>query len=280
MADVKTINGYTVKDETARTAIENLNTVQLASSGGASGSIRFGVDSNGKYGYYEAGADTVTPFSNGASLELIGEYSGNNNIDISAYPNSSIDDFVLELVEIPASGVGSQYASGWNAYFQGINPVKTISNNTLSITKAQCYIYLATTQSGTWHSASLIKARYNLYRKMRGDDMPTLKQTVVADGVKTISQLLNELFDTAIASTKQSYLLYYEGSVIKTYILATRTNNLLNYNCTRVESSTLIGQRLFLLSNSSTAGSISIDGTYVDESNAVPTSGDKIELYA
>lgn len=62
MADAKTINGYNVKDAAAREAIANLDTVKLASEGGASGSIRFGVDGDGNYGYYKAGADTVTPF--------------------------------------------------------------------------------------------------------------------------------------------------------------------------------------------------------------------------
>lgn len=62
MADAKTINGYNVKDAAAREAIANLDTVKLASSGGASGSIKFGVDSDGNYGYYKAGANDVIPF--------------------------------------------------------------------------------------------------------------------------------------------------------------------------------------------------------------------------
>ena len=100
MADVKTINGYTVKDETARTAIENLNTVQLASSGGASGSIRFGVDSNGKYGYYEAGADTVTPFSEGGDFEETVLWTNPNpatdfsDSNITGLPNLSQYDYI------------------------------------------------------------------------------------------------------------------------------------------------------------------------------------------
>lgn len=69
MADAKTINGYNLKDAAAREAIANLNTVKLASEGGASGSIRFGVDGEGNYGYYKAGADTVTPFSSGGDFE-------------------------------------------------------------------------------------------------------------------------------------------------------------------------------------------------------------------
>lgn len=62
MADAKTINGYNVKDATAREAITNLNTVKLASSGGASGSIRFGKDSGGNYGYFKEGGNEVMPF--------------------------------------------------------------------------------------------------------------------------------------------------------------------------------------------------------------------------
>lgn len=68
MADAKTINGYNVKDAAARQSIANLDTVKLASSGGASGSIKFGVDNGGNYGYYKAGANEVTPF--GGEIQL------------------------------------------------------------------------------------------------------------------------------------------------------------------------------------------------------------------
>ena len=37
----------------------------LSSLNNSLGGLKFGVDSNGNYGYIKAGADTVTPFSNG-----------------------------------------------------------------------------------------------------------------------------------------------------------------------------------------------------------------------
>lgn len=100
MADAKTINGYNVKDAAAREAIANLDTVKLASEGGASGSIRFGVDSNGKYGYFEAGADTVTPFSEGGDFEETVLWTNSDPTsmfpeqDITGLPNISQYDYI------------------------------------------------------------------------------------------------------------------------------------------------------------------------------------------
>lgn len=37
----------------------------------ALGGLRFGIDSNGKYGYYKVGADTVTPFSGSATPKIL-----------------------------------------------------------------------------------------------------------------------------------------------------------------------------------------------------------------
>lgn len=74
MADVKQLNAnnnsYNIKDETARNAIANLDTVNLASAGGDDGTIKFGIDGNGNYGYYKAGADTVTPFKSGVAVPI------------------------------------------------------------------------------------------------------------------------------------------------------------------------------------------------------------------
>lgn len=40
--------------------------------------FKFGIDENGNYGYYKAGADTVTPFKSSAELEDTGKIYGNN----------------------------------------------------------------------------------------------------------------------------------------------------------------------------------------------------------
>lgn len=100
MADAKTINGYNVKDAAAREAINNLDTVKLASSGGASGSIRFGVDGEGNYGYYKAGADTVTPFKEGGDFEETVLWTNSNITSdfplktISGLPDISQYDYI------------------------------------------------------------------------------------------------------------------------------------------------------------------------------------------
>ena len=81
MADAKTINGYNVKDATAREAITNLDTVKLASSGGASGSIKFGVDNGGNYGYYKPSSNTVTPF--GGEIQTTTLAAGSTSVTLN-----------------------------------------------------------------------------------------------------------------------------------------------------------------------------------------------------
>ena len=127
MADVAILsaNGtdYNVKDATAREDIANLDTVKLASEGGASGSIRFGVDGDGNYGYYKAGADTVTPFKNNGDLpdstRLIKSGSGttsfsfNTNYDqlcIIAWGGSTVSTYVrLNGVALRQLGLNNMY---------------------------------------------------------------------------------------------------------------------------------------------------------------------------
>lgn len=81
MADAKTINGYNVKDAAAREAIANLDTVKLASSGGASGSIKFGVDSGGNYGYYKPSSNEVTPF--GGEIQTTTLAAGSTSVTLN-----------------------------------------------------------------------------------------------------------------------------------------------------------------------------------------------------
>ena len=45
------------------------------------GGLKFGVDSNGNYGYIKAGADSVTPFSSGKALLQVTYYSSSSIFD-------------------------------------------------------------------------------------------------------------------------------------------------------------------------------------------------------
>lgn len=121
MADAKSINGYNLKDAAARQSIANLDTVKLASSGGASGSIRFGVDGDGNYGYFKAGADTVTPFksatktpvaitkanSSGAYIFIV-DLDNNRSVRLSANNGQSV---TIGDVTYTSKGVSSNNPS-------------------------------------------------------------------------------------------------------------------------------------------------------------------------
>lgn len=98
MADAKTINGYNVKDATAREAITNLDTVKLASSGGASGSIKFGTDSDGNYGYYKAGANDVIPF--GGKIKTTTLTAGNTTATVQFTHTIDNDTLVTPICSV------------------------------------------------------------------------------------------------------------------------------------------------------------------------------------
>jgi len=98
MADAKTINGYNIKDAAARQSIANLDTVKLASSSGASGSIKFGVDSGGNYGYYKAGANEVTPF--GGEIQLAALAPGDTNITLNFEHEISVTTIITPLCSL------------------------------------------------------------------------------------------------------------------------------------------------------------------------------------
>lgn len=75
------------------------------------GGVRFGIDANGNYGYKKAGADTVIPFSSGATL--IGTVTGNDNgnaiVDCKSLPNYqklTTNNFIIEFASCPS---GSNY---------------------------------------------------------------------------------------------------------------------------------------------------------------------------
>lgn len=70
------------------------NEVKLADRGSEASAIRFGIDSDGNYGYYKVGADTLTPFKSGSgTLDIFnhGDVVGLNGIMISPRENTSFD---------------------------------------------------------------------------------------------------------------------------------------------------------------------------------------------
>lgn len=74
---------YTNKDGNKTTVQDKIDNI-IEDMGG----LRFGIDSNGNYGYIKAGADTVIPFSNLTKADLLYEYIGRSgsgaNIDYKA----------------------------------------------------------------------------------------------------------------------------------------------------------------------------------------------------
>lgn len=56
-----------VQNKTIKKFVDDKNTLRLYSN--SSTNIRFGIDSQGRYGYYKAGADTVTPFKTDPVLQ-------------------------------------------------------------------------------------------------------------------------------------------------------------------------------------------------------------------
>lgn len=76
---------------------------------------------------------------NDSKVELIGQYSGNQNIDVSSYKkdNDTVDNFIVEFVSVPDTGVASPYEAGWNSKISKTTLNKQLSGNTLKITGMQ-----------------------------------------------------------------------------------------------------------------------------------------------
>lgn len=75
------------------------------------GGLQFGVDDDGNYGYIKAGADTVTPFKNGANIEII-------NKSITVTKNM-----------IPLYMANGRYGISGALYRSSLNGVSPIPNN-------------------------------------------------------------------------------------------------------------------------------------------------------
>lgn len=63
--------------------------------------FKFGIDDNGNYGYYKAGADTVTPFktSDGGSVTLINSVANSKNIETSYFYIDSYSSFAWLMLK-------------------------------------------------------------------------------------------------------------------------------------------------------------------------------------
>ena len=75
-----------------------LKVLQNSSLGG----IKFGVDSDGNYGYIKAGADTVTPFKSGIHMVKLTDVVSSGSVNVSSYPgyqNFTVDNFVFKNVK-------------------------------------------------------------------------------------------------------------------------------------------------------------------------------------
>lgn len=91
--------------------------------------FKFGVDDNGNYGYYKAGADTVTPFktSDGGSVTLINSVANSPNIETSYfYINSNnYSGAWLMLKDIKEKELYVTWRHG--SYFQHKEPLINIT---------------------------------------------------------------------------------------------------------------------------------------------------------
>lgn len=123
MADAKTINGYNLKDATARNAIANLDTVKLASSGGASGSIKFGKDSGGNYGYFKAGGTEVMPF--GGEIQTTTLAAGSTTATVNFVHTIGGNTLVTPLCSVydvtPTNVVGTAHSITLTFEAQSVN---------------------------------------------------------------------------------------------------------------------------------------------------------------
>ena len=63
----------------------------------------FGIDAQGNYGYFKAGADTVTPFKTFIKIGTIDIARAYNSIDVSKYPTLTLSDIFLVPTAIQIS---------------------------------------------------------------------------------------------------------------------------------------------------------------------------------
>lgn len=95
------------------------------------GGLKFGIDSDGNYGYIKAGADTVTPFSSGI-YKFAYSYNKNSNVVASDNLNFTIDSTrKYTILPICAS---NGYTSSTLKIAKNGTVVKTITTSTIDVT--------------------------------------------------------------------------------------------------------------------------------------------------
>ena len=82
---------------------------------------------------YVVGADAA-PKKLGSTVETIGQYSGNQTIDVSNrpdYKSLTEDDFIIEIISLPVTGETSEVSTDHaTASASGCSPVKSYNNQT------------------------------------------------------------------------------------------------------------------------------------------------------
>lgn len=116
----------------------------------------------------KVGADTAIPFK--SQSILIGTYSGNKSIDVSAYlkSNNTVDNFIIEVTGwSSATGSGnnkpptSGSSSGYYASLSATSITKSLSGNTLTISDATATAQVKSDWGTGWAVSS--KINYKLY---------------------------------------------------------------------------------------------------------------------
>lgn len=93
----------------------------------------------------------------GGGAELIGTYTGNNNINVSGYinPADTIDNFIIEIISVNAAttdNAATHTSYIWpRAAVRKATPSKSLSGNTLSITGMSAVVVLEMSDTNTWH---------------------------------------------------------------------------------------------------------------------------------
>lgn len=110
--------------------------------------IRFGTDSNGNYGYYKDGADSVTPFKHGATkvTSIAGNRTATRTVDctsLSNYQSLTADNFILDIKQVVAYTDAAQGGNG--------TPAANISKSYNSSTGILTINGLVTAYNPTWY---------------------------------------------------------------------------------------------------------------------------------
>ena len=111
--------------------------------------FKFGIDDDGNYGYYKAGADTVTPFKTGGDIKTLDFEIISNNLTSSSasiYINTKLASTQIDSTLVAKSAISSYKG---NDYFT----ISYASNSWTVTLKKDCYVDNELKSSGatiTW----------------------------------------------------------------------------------------------------------------------------------